>query len=106
MYSEGQINLDKVDEHRHSVQLIFSFFSKGLAEQLIIFFKNYSILSNYFWAFKKTGITVIFIHTIFKSLYLKDDNLHIDYILIYSPLWWCTNPQLQTLVSLFNKLWP
>lgn len=55
MYSEGQINLDKVDEHRHSVQLIFIFFSKGLAEQLIIFFKNYSILSNYFWAFKKTG---------------------------------------------------
>lgn len=38
MYSEGQINLDKVDEHRHSVQLIFIFFSKGLAEQLIIFF--------------------------------------------------------------------
>lgn len=40
MYSEGQINLDKVDEHRHSVQLIFIFFSKGLAEQLIIFFKK------------------------------------------------------------------
>lgn len=38
MYSEGQINLDKVDEHRHSVQLIFIFFSKGLAEQLINFF--------------------------------------------------------------------
>lgn len=40
MYSEGQINLDKVDEHRHAVQLIFIFFSKGLAEQLIIFFKK------------------------------------------------------------------
>lgn len=57
MYSEGQINLDKVDEHRHSVQLIFIFFSKGLAEQLITFILNYSILNNNnnnnFWAFKK-----------------------------------------------------
>lgn len=66
MYSEGQINLDKVDEHRHSVQLIFIFFSKGLAEQLIIFLKNYSILSNYFWAFKKTGRVYNFQIPVFK----------------------------------------
>lgn len=43
MYSEGQINLDKVDEHRHAVQLIFIFFSKGLAEQLIIFLKKITV---------------------------------------------------------------
>lgn len=57
MYSEGQNNLDKVDEHRHFVQRIF-IFSKGLAVQLITFILNYSILSNYFWAFKKQDVCI------------------------------------------------
>lgn len=76
MYSESQINLDKVDEHRHPVQLIFIFFSKGLEEKLITFILNYSILSNYFWAFKKQDVykndcNSLTVTAIFKSLYLK-----------------------------------